>query len=605
LIKGISQERIRRLFVLLKSASTALKGLPLDWTRVLPRDASLTTYERWTQTFAQIKSDRWPDGDDRSAQVLGIVELLAQGAAVAPEAGERLLTGFALQLWRRALREGPAQALPITLPELRIDDGLEPATSIVWTSARALASAPRPYARLLALNTGRWPRGISEDRLIPDHIVSIDILDPLPIADADHRDFLTIRDTTSRSVTLSFSRRDVEGRLLGRSPLLPRLNARFLSRSHIPEHAASEADRLLARPKEFANLPIAVSAKECWRNWYRPEVTAHDGLIRKHHPRIAKIFANAQSASSLKLLLRDPIRFVWRYALGWRQPEEAEEPLTLDALALGSFVHEILETAVNSLESESGLAKATCAQIEAAVANAVRECAKSWEIEQSVPPTIIWRHTQETAKELALKALNYPLKPLPNQTSWTEVPFGAGFGSTGERRNLPWTANQRVEIPGTGLHIGGYIDRLDVSGDETVARVIDYKTGRLKDKQAEVIIDGGGELQRCLYAFAVKTLINPRIKVEADLLFPRAADGDESLFPLANVDEITKDLAYFIGLARTNLGDGLALPGPGADDNYNDFAFALPANAKASYLARKKPLITKRVGEVVQLWERP
>jgi hypothetical protein len=42
---------------------------------------------------------------------------------------------------------------------------------------------------------------------------------------------------------------------------------------------------------------------------------------------------------------------------------------------------------------------------------------------------------------------------------------------------------------------------------------IDYKTGRLKANMAEVSIDGGRELQRCLYAFAVKTLLDPEIKV--------------------------------------------------------------------------------------------
>jgi hypothetical protein len=83
------------------------------------------------------------------------------------------------------------------------------------TSAVSLASAPRPYVRLLALNTGRWPRRISEDRLIPDHVIPIEILDPLPVAEGDHRDFATIA-KTARSVAMSYSRRDVEGRLLGR-----------------------------------------------------------------------------------------------------------------------------------------------------------------------------------------------------------------------------------------------------------------------------------------------------------------------------------------------------------------------------------------------------
>ena len=52
LIKGISQERVRRLLTLLHG-SKVLAGLPRDWTRVLPQDAPLMTVERWEQAFAQ------------------------------------------------------------------------------------------------------------------------------------------------------------------------------------------------------------------------------------------------------------------------------------------------------------------------------------------------------------------------------------------------------------------------------------------------------------------------------------------------------------------------------------------------------------------------
>jgi hypothetical protein len=77
-------------------------------------------------------------------------------------------------------------------------------------------------------------------------------------------------------------------------------------------------------------------------------------MATRTHPRLQKVFRQAMSTTSLKMLLRDPIRFVWRYALGWRQPEESEEPLMLDALAFGNLVHEILQTAVNTLESNGG-----------------------------------------------------------------------------------------------------------------------------------------------------------------------------------------------------------------------------------------------------------
>ena len=71
---------------------------------------------------------------------------------------------------------------------------------------------------------------------------------------------------------------------------------------------------------------------------------------------------------------------------------------------------------------------------------------------------------------------------------------------------FPGIHGRKVEIPGAGIFIQGHIDRLDLSGDGTRARVIDYKTGQLRAKMAEVVIKGGSELQRCLYAFAVKTL---------------------------------------------------------------------------------------------------
>ena len=95
-------------------------------------------------------------------------------------------------------------------------------------------------------------------------------------------------------------------------------------------------------------MPIAVSGAACWRDWFRAEITAHDGLAKADHPRLRKAFDGPLSATSLRLLLRDPIRFVWRYGLGWRQPEEADEPITVDALTFGNLVHELREPLTHS-----------------------------------------------------------------------------------------------------------------------------------------------------------------------------------------------------------------------------------------------------------------
>ena len=576
----------------------AIADLPPDWPRVLPTDAPLATVERWEQAFAQATPSDWPDGVDRSGLVLDILRILEKGPEAAREAGEKLLPKLPLKLWERALEEGPAAALPVTLTHLRVDDKLEPASHPIWTSAISLAAAPRPFVRLLALNAGRWPRRISEDRLIPDHIIAIKDLDPLPVADGDRRDFATII-ASAKHATISFSRRDVEGRLLGRSPLIGDIKEIYLSRGRIPDHAASESDRLLARPSEFRNTPIARSGLGSWQDWYRPEITAHDGLVGRTHPRLQKVFRQAMSATSLKLLLRDPIRFVWRYALGWRQPEESEEPLTLDALAFGILVHEILQTAVSTLEVNGGFGKAKPQAIEKAVGDAVGAVASRWESEQPVPPPIIWRNALDSTREVSARALTYRLDPMPNQKSWTEIPFG--MPDRKARNDLPWDPSRPVEIPKTGIIIQGQIDRLDLSGDNRRARVIDYKTGRLNNKMADVVVKGGSELQRCLYAFAVRTLLGREIDVEASLLYPRAPEGEQALFPLDDVDAALDLLAGAIAIARTNVENGLALPGIDAGDDYNDFAFALPANA--GYLARKCPFVEQLMGDATKIWE--
>ena len=78
LIKGISQERVRRLFALVHSNSPMLQELPRDWAHVLPPDAPLTALERWEQVFTQLDTSDWPEGVDRSTIVMDVLRLLAK-----------------------------------------------------------------------------------------------------------------------------------------------------------------------------------------------------------------------------------------------------------------------------------------------------------------------------------------------------------------------------------------------------------------------------------------------------------------------------------------------------------------------------------------------
>ncbi len=138
--------------------------------------------------------------------------------------------------------------------------------------------------------------------------------------------------------------------------------------------------------------------------------------------------------------------------------------------------------------------------------------------------------------------------------SYSEVPFG---GSAPKSSSAPpWDATLPVEIPGTGLRIGGYIDRLDIAGDARHVRVRDYKTGRTPSP--DIVFDGGKELQRCLYAFAAKAMLGVRSISTSSLLYLR----DETDLALDDPPQRLREISQYLQAARANLQGGRRIVRP-------------------------------------------
>ena len=599
LLRGLSQTRMRRLNTLLRAQTGPFADLPEGWTRILPAGAPLSSAEAWSRLIDGLSATDWPNGNDHGPALAAIVDLLSRGVEAAGEAGETLLRGHAREIWRRALAEGPAASLDLTLETLKQDDGIDACVSACWMPANAVAASPRPFVRLLGLNSARWPRAMVEDRLLSDHIVPTAELDPLPVAAADRRDFATVLATTEREIVLSRARRGEDGRLLGRSTLLLQVDAddAYVPRNRVPAHAFSETDRLTARPDEFRRLPQAVAASDCWFDWLREEITPHDGAVRPDHPVIRAILERTQSASSLRTLMRNPLGFVWRYGLGWRAPESGEDPLVLDSLAMGDLVHLTLDRALRTLEEDGGLAGASEERIGAAMDAAATEVAVSWEAEQAVPPPVIWRRTLDGVRALGGRALGFRDVDLADARAYGEVPFGGSEPKSDGA--VPWDAGAAVEIAGTGFGIAGYIDRLDISADGRRALVRDYKTGRVP--RDDIVLDGGKELQRCLYAFAVKALLGEEVSIAASLLYPHE-DRD---LRLDDPDAVLGTLTGHLLAARASLASGGAVMGADTGGKYDDLTFALPANAGAVYRVRKEAAANERLGDATRVWDAP
>ena len=208
---------------------------------------------------------------------------------------------------------------------------------------------------------------------------------------------------------------------------------------------------------------------------------------------------------------------------------------------------------------------------------------------------MIWRRTLDEVRALGSRALAFRDGDLAGARAYGEVPFGGAEPKSDGP--IPWDAEAPVAIPDTSFRIRGHIDRLDISGDGRNALVRDYKTGRVpKD---DIVLDGGKELQRCLYAFAVKALLGDKVAIEASLLYPR----EERDLRLEDPDATLCTLTGHLRAARANLASGGAVMGEDTGNAYDDLAFALPANAGAIYRPRKEVAATALLGDAARIWE--
>lgn len=588
-LRGIDQERVQRFVARARGSGVAgLAELPPDWAKVLTAEAPLSTPQRWRRALDEVHE--WPGDESYRDVLLDLIDDLAAGSEAAAQTGERWLTGRARQVWRRALDEGVASAVDVALTRVRVDDGVDPAGAVVWAPAGALVASPRPHVRLLGLASRAWPRRHAEDPLLPDHVLGDAVLHERPLADADRAHFHLLLARTPGEVVASRARRDPEGRRLAASPLLTafeHVDEHDLRPRDPAGHAMSEADRRLSRPSEVARDPRTVAARTAWRDWQTPDLTAHDGLVRANHPAIERALARTHSTTSLRLLLRNPLGFVWQYALGWKVPDSTSEVLTLDPLQRGELLHEVLERALTRLEADGGLPRADSEAVAAATQTAVRDVAEAWSIRKPVPPPVLWRAAQRRIEEEAVAALTHEFPVLEGQRSFVEVPFGLRDDTTVDDAPFPWSCRAEVPVPDTDLSLSGWIDRLDLSGDGRTARVVDYKSGRDR-KLDDLGLDDGKELQRCLYAYAVKANLPDVERVDAYLLHV----GGPTEHAMADAETSLAVLAAAVREAQASLRNGYAVPGPGAFDDYFDMTIALPADAPTGYRTRKAEVLT-------------
>lgn len=576
LLRGLSQDRVRRLLQGLPKVGDLL---PSDWSNGIRTGAPLNTVEQWASALEKSR-ERRADSDMAERVLLPILKRLDCGIGEALELGELLLGADALAIWRDALRAAPAEALAMSLQHLRVPDENEAENSIVWCSADQLAASPRPVVRLIGLSVRSWPRIGGDDPLVPNHVVPRRDLQPRSVTEIDRTNFDIIRGQ-ARYLALSRSRRSARG-LQAASPLWPKDAEVELGRLRVPPHAFSEADRLLSRPSDALADTRVLRSRTSWRAAQSNQLNQFDGLVSPNHPVILRALGEPLSATALRLLLRDPQAFIWNRGLGWRPKEFSYRPLALDPASFGELVHELIAISVRRLGSLGGVQKSSTEERERVVEEAAAAIQVVWPLERAVPPTTLWISTLTKAADLTLHALKVD-EDLPHSLdTWTELNFGGAQNPDG----APWPEERDVRLRDTDIRIVGRIDRLDLAKSGSAARITDYKTSKPEQSSDNLVLDGGKELQRVLYATAVRQLVPHVRRVVARLLYLGSPITTRPL-EAERLDKAMADLSRFVIAAADSLKLGYAIAGPDAFDKLSPYRIARPADLQG-YLADKR-----------------
>ena len=426
------------------------------------------------------------------AAVLGeqVRALLAAGAgAAAPLPVAEALDARAAAALLAALEQLAAPTLAellALLPAIEVPAGAPSAAAVLI--AEPLAIRARRFRRVFVTGMceGEFPAGgatdpfLGEDRRRELALASGVVL---PAADDDAaRERYLLYACVSRAteqVTFSYRSSEEDGSVVSHSPFLDDVGALFVdewwqrrARRMLAdvvwpaESAPTERDHALALAAATPAPPISPAAE-----------TRTLGAAALAHVRHREVV----SGSALELFGSCPVRWLVERQL---QPEDLQPEG--DALAKGTFLHQVLERVLRSLGAP--LTSATLPAAEQALAAVMRVLPP--EMAPGLPPAVRTAILRGIEADL-LRFLRYEVD---DASSWTPSEFELDFVT-------------ELRSGGETVGLRGTIDRIDIASDSRRAVLRDYKSGRGSVERSAPRWIEGGVLQVGLYMIAVRRLL--------------------------------------------------------------------------------------------------
>jgi len=267
------------------------------------------------------------------------------------------------------------------------------------------------------------------------------------------------------------------------------------------------AQALAARPEPEAllrALPAARRGVEAIRSRERTDIlTAYDGLLGQG----VDLGATPLAATALERYAVCPFRFLLERVYRLEAVQEPDRILLIDPRDRGDLAHAVLEATFRRL-AESGALSLTTGRLPLArdaFDAAFEEACAMAERRGVTGLPMLWAGERARLREELLSAIE---AEADDPSGWRPTLFEIAFGIEGREGSAPPLLYQLPD--GTTLHLRGRIDRIDLSPDGRRARVLDYKTGRLRSPKTPDRLARGRALQLPIYRLAAESLVADR-----------------------------------------------------------------------------------------------
>ncbi len=289
------------------------------------------------------------------------------------------------------------------------------------------------------------------------------------------------------------------------------------------------------------------------------------------------------SATALEGYASCPFKFLLSRVLHIEEVEEPEDALELDPLERGTMFHDVLERFLRDARDEGALPLTPDAR-DRLLALADRIAGSDrWSISAHAG-------AQELVRgELAASLLLWLRYELQSGGSYLPSYFEARFGGRSRgNEDTALTLDEGVPFKAVGdvtVHFAGKIDRIDIAGDGSRAKVIDYKTGKYHSlgKTGDKLLAHGTRLQLPIYLMAAEAMLageHPTTDiVSAEYLHVTEPNGPKAARVTADeLEERRDDLAMAVGIIVQGIAAGQFFPFPEDRSCKNcDFRDACPS----------------------------